>query len=79
MKLKVFKTLFLSGFLLLSVVACSGRSGLLGVRSTPNEFQARSGAPLVVPESSDALPEPKLGANDTYLPTPQEEAKAALQ
>ncbi len=79
MTFKVLKTLLLSSFALLLTAACTDRGGVLGVRSTPNEFQTYSGAPLVVPEATDKLPEPSLGAKDPHQSSPQEEAKAALQ
>ncbi len=79
MKLKVLKTLSLGSFSLLLLSACTDRGGFLGVRSTPNEFQTYTVAPLVVPEPSSKLPEPKPGAKGTYQLSPQEEAQKALQ
>ncbi len=79
MRLKVFKILILGIFSFFLLSACADREGFLGVRSTPNEFQTYSGAPLVIPEPSVRLPEPKPGAKGTYQQSPEEEAKAALQ
>ncbi len=79
MKLKVFRRLLLGSFSLFLLSACVDRGGFLGVRSTPNEFQTYSSAPLVIPEPSEKLPEPKPGAKGTYQQSPQEEAKQALQ
>lgn len=79
MKLKVFKILVLGVMPLFMLSACTDRGGILGVRSTPNEFKAYGHAPLVVPEPSAQLPAPQPGTQGRYEVTPQEEAVRALQ
>ncbi len=79
MKRKVFKILILGMVPLLTLSACTDRGGILGVRSTPNEFKAYEHAALVVPEPTGQLPLPKPGAQDTYELTPEEQAAKALQ